>query len=393
MKRVSIALLMFTVSCSSLTKPSLIPETAALNNKAIKKAERIFVDVVLQIHERYYEDVDLEAWTLQTLDQGLQNLDRHATLSIKSEARNLIKRDFRVRVGITFMVSEVGVFITEVAPGTPAWHAGLALNDKILSINDIPVLKKTLKELSGLFDAHNPVTLTIAREGEKERTVRLQKDFIQDEPPYESKMLGRLIGYIYLANFQPALTVIFPSLLSTIAKADALIIDLRSNSGGQITTTVDTLSYFFKPKTPLATARNKTSKYLEYMSAGKRLALLSTPIVVLVNHETASGAELFTQVLQEYGRALVIGEQTAGLGTVVFTYDSFEENVGINIPEYIYFGPSGRSINKIGITPTLTVRETNPAKRYVPGASDAILETALRYISRGTFQYATSTSP
>lgn len=344
-----------------------------------ERSKQLFGEVIDLLSEYYYEDLDLEDWTRRTLRHGLNELDKHASLNKKSIAEETTKN--RLRFGFHFALDEHGMRIIKIEPRSPAWTAGFTLGDRIIKIGGQSIFGLGLREISNLIDKNEPLELTVLRNGALEELI-LRKSKIDDLPPYEGIMLAGSVGYIYLERFQIDVAQSLCDILKPLRNAEAYILDLRTNFGGYLQAALQTIGYFTPPDTLLITLLPRAGNGISYSSTRQCVNITTKPLVILVNHETASAGELVTQVLQESGRALVIGETTMGLGTTATSNYIFGGEYDITIPHFKYFGPTGHAINKIGVIPDLQVKDKNPAGRYIRGIRDPILEEGLRYLRK-----------
>jgi carboxyl-terminal processing protease len=248
-------------------------------------------------------------------------------------------------------------------PGSPADRAGIRSRDSILSIEGRPVLTEDGDNLDLLTGAAgSSVTLTVQSPGEEPRQLTVNRDRIVGSLPVPSHLFtspgGKKIGYLLIPTFSDSSIAIQVGQalddLGQQADLDGLIIDNRMNSGGYDTVMADTLGYFAsgvvghfsnrEGDTPLRVTRRNVNGSAEL------------PLVVLVGEGTASFAEIFSGILQDQGRATVVGETTLGNVEILWGYD-FDDGSRAWIAHDTFIPANNPEVNweKNGVVPTFTV--------------------------------------
>jgi len=262
--------------------------------------------------------------------------------------------------GIGAEVDIRGEYITILAtfPGSPAEKAGLKAGDEIIQIDGEDLTGKNTAEsrqkLLGPAGTH--VIITIRRPGEPDE---LEFDIVRAkiEPPVvESRMLDGNVGYIYLGSFSEAADAQLKEALTSLLaeKPAGLILDLRGNLGGYVDSAVDVGSQFLPEKTLLFYEKDKTGEKTEYFTHGDGLAV-DIPLVVLVDGNSASAAEIVAGALQDHGRAMLVGAQTYGKGSVQMWIPLMNNMGAIRITVALWYTPDGRQIDGQGLTPDVEV--------------------------------------
>ena len=195
------------------------------------------------------------------------------------------------------------------------------------------------------------IDLVVLRDGE-EIPITVQRRKIVT-PSIESKMLDDRIGYIAISEFDRATVTQFNDAITELEEAgmEALIIDVRDNPGGDYDSVV-AMADRVLPKGTIITTKNKQGTVKEEVSDDEHQ--LTIPMVVLVNANTASAAELFSGAIQDYGLADIVGQQTYGKGVVQSIY-RLNDGSGMKFTTETYYTPSGRSVDGEGVIPDYEV--------------------------------------
>jgi carboxyl-terminal processing protease len=259
---------------------------------------------------------------------------------------------------------------------TPAARAGIRAGDVITKINDTSTkglsLTDAVKMMRG--PVKTPITLTISRQGQAQPIViKIVRDTIRVRS-VRSKMLPDNIGYIRIAQFQEKTGVDLVRHLKELGEKGAprgLILDLRNDPGGLLTSAIGVSAAFLKPDTLVVStdgrAPDSKQKYLSNPSdyaRGERDYLVglpawvkTVPMVVLVNVGSASASEIVAGALQDHKRATVMGNRTFGKGSVQVILP-ISDTTAIKLTTSRYYTPKGRSIQATGIMPDIVVADT-----------------------------------
>jgi carboxyl-terminal processing protease len=232
--------------------------------------------------------------------------------------------------------------------GTPSYKAGVRPGDIILSVDDKSTDSMSSEEVANMLKGPKGthVKLTVSREGV---AAPITFDLVRDEIPHPSIDLKEWIrpgiGYIHITQFQETTGREVADALDGFGlDLKGLLIDLRNNPGGLLTEAVATCDKFLKKGQVIVSQRGRAYPEQTYHAmhgnGGK-----TYPIVVLVNHGTASAAEIVSGALQDHDRALIVGETTFGKGLVQTVYQ-LSDNTGLALTTYHYYTPSGRLIQR-----------------------------------------------
>ena len=264
--------------------------------------------------------------------------------------------------------------ISGVIPDTPAEEAGLRENDIIYQVDGESVQGLELSEIVSRVKGEEGTTvhLTLIREGE---TDYLEVDVDRrkiESPTVSYEMYDDGTGYIRITEFDDVTVNQFTTAMDSIKEADAkgLILDLRSNPGGSLSAVVD-IARQMLPKGLIVYTEDKNGKREEYTCDGKQE--LQIPLVVLVNGNSASAAEILSGAIKDYGIGTLIGTTTFGKG-IVQRILPLTDGTALKLTISAYYTPNGNNIHGIGIEPDIACELDNEA--YYNDGIDNQLEKA-----------------
>jgi carboxyl-terminal processing protease len=328
---------------------------------------RVFAEVFGRIKSDYVERVPDKKLLEEAIQGMLNGLDPHSSYLNEEDYREL-------RVGTSGEFGGVGIevgmedgFLKVIAPidDTPAARAGIKAGDTIIKLDDKTVKGMALDDAVKLMRGKpgTKIELTITREGrEKPFDVTLERAVIK-----VVSVKGRLLepGYLYirLSQFQ---THTAEDLIKTISRLKGqgpvrgLILDLRNNPGGVLNAAVAVSDAFLESGLIVYTEGRVKDSQLRFQAAPDDV-LDGAPMVVLVNGGSASASEIVAGALQDHKRAVVMGRQTFGKGSVQ-TIIPINERTALKLTTARYFTPNGRSIQADGIKPDIELAEVKVAK-------------------------------
>jgi carboxyl-terminal processing protease len=333
-----------------------VHQTAAsnvLDEDTVDKIENLQSYVDLYYNDEVDVDDIREALYAGTLN-GLG--DRYSVYYTAEEYKDLQVSTqgnyYGIGAALTQDADSMEVTVTRVYEGTPAEEAGLQKGDQILEVGDIAA---TSMELSALVEKirgeeGTQVHLNVYRASTKE-TLSLDVERRQvDLPSVDSQMLDGGIGYIAIAEFQSGTAAQFDKALAAL-QADgmkSLIVDVRSNPGGLLTSVVDVLDTIL----PEGTVVYTEDKYGSRDTYTSDKNCLDCPIAVLIDANSASAAEIFAGAIKDYDYGTLIGTTTYGKG-IVQTIFPFEDGSAIKLTTAKYYTPNGNYIHGVGIDPDI----------------------------------------
>lgn len=359
--------------------------TRLKGNEQLKSTDKYiqsFIDNYEYILENYYGDIDKDTLIKGALNGMLSVLDDdYSALLEGTSADNFnIQLDGNYEgVGVEIYKYNDQIIILNVFSGSPAEKAGLKEGDIIISV-DGNVYTKTA-DLSSYIRNNKKKTfeMEILRDSVS-KTVTLNRSNVTI-PSVSSKTYernGKKVGYIYIGIFANATTKQFEEKLVELEKEniDSLIIDVRDNSGGHLTTAVSILSLFLD-KTHVIYQTETKDMTEKFYSTGKKTK--TYPIAILQNENSASASELLSIALQEEYGATVIGEVSYGKGTVQELVNSSSAEYKFTTKKWL--SPKGNWIHEKGVTPDIVVQLDTAYINDPTDENDNQLQTALNHLA------------
>jgi carboxyl-terminal processing protease len=340
---------------------------------------RLFTEVLSIVQSQYVDEVAPKDIIYNAIKGTLRGLDPHSSFLDPEMSREMEVESSGSFGGLGIEITLRDDVLTVVAPieGTPAYRAGIQPGDRILKIEGLSTkdmqLSDAVKRMRG--KPGSKITISIVREGWAE-----PKDFFitREQIRVQSVRANQLepgIEYIRLRQFQEQTANDLEVSLDKYVKEgkiQGLVLDLRNNPGGLLTSAVEVTEKFLESgKLVVYTEGRVRNQNMRFSSNAKRV-FSDFPIVVLVNQGSASASEIVAGALQDWGRAVVIGTQSFGKGSVQ-TIIPLSDGSGLRLTTAKYFTPKGRSIHGKGITPDIIVEAPKPAP--VAAGSDAPVPT------------------
>ncbi|WP_444911767.1 S41 family peptidase [Microbulbifer sp. PAAF003] len=321
---------------------------------------RSFAKVFEQIRQGYIEEVDDRTLLEYAIKGMLQGLDPHSSYLDRRSFDDLQANTTGEFAGLGIEVGIENDHITVVTPmdDTPASRAGLKAGDVILRLSGKSMKGVSLDEAVEWMRGPkgSSVTLTIARKGFKEPfDVTLKRDTVRVRS-VRSKVLDDGYGYLRISQFQLDTGADVADELIKLQKKGALkglVIDLRNNPGGVLQSSVEVADAFLEEGLVVYTEGRNEAANLSYSAEPGDLTE-GAPLVVLINAGSASAAEIVAGALQDHRRAVVMGTDSFGKGSVQ-TVIPINNERAIKLTTALYFTPNGRSIQAQGITPDIVV--------------------------------------
>lgn len=322
------------------------------------KQIELFADVLRKIEKNYVEPQDPQKLIYGAIKGMVQSLDPHSSFMTKEEHQDLMidtKGSF-TGIGIEITLKENILTVVSPIEDTPAYNVGLKAGDQIIKIDGKPTNDMTLLDAVKIIRGPKgtAVKLTIRRENEEKL---LDFTITRDEIPLVSVrkfLLTPDIGYVRISNFRSKTTDDLKAALEDLEtgrKLKGLVLDLRNNPGGLLNQAIDVADQFLDSGIIVSTKGRDSSQDIEEM-ARKNDVERNYPIIVLVNGGSASAAEIVAGALQDNKRAIILGTQTFGKGSVQ-TIIPLSDGSGLRLTTARYYTPSGKSIQLSGITPDI----------------------------------------
>jgi len=318
-------------------------------------------EVIAAVETSYVDDIKLSQIIDKAISGLLHELDAHSSMINKDSFKNMqveTKGEFG-GLGIVIGKREGALTIISPIDDTPAYKAGVKSGDIILKIDDNSTINMTLQDAVDLMRGKKgtPIEITIVRKGEnKPIKINIVRDIIKIQSVY-AKTIGKDILYLRIASFMDmkVASELKKYINEYKAKTKGIILDLRNNPGGQLGQAID-VTDLFVDKGVIVSQKGRDERDYEEFTASSRTTATDVPMVVLVNGGSASASEIVSGALQDHKRAVVIGEETFGKGSVQrvisITPDGME---AIKLTIAKYYLPSGRTIQAKGIIPDIKV--------------------------------------
>ena len=305
------------------------------------------------IDDQYVDSVNMNDLVEKAIPQILAELDPHSVyISAKDvqTATDDLKGSFS-GVGIEFVIRKDTIHIQNVIEGGPAESAGLLAGDKIVSVDDKPFVGKEVTNEEAMRRLKGPrgtkVKIGVLRYRQKDvKYYTVTRDDITTSSISATYMLDKNTGYIKIKNFGENT---WGEVLSSLARLEAegfenLVIDLRDNSGGYMTSAIQIADEFLPRDCRIVYTEGRKQPRQEFKSTGKG-SYQHIPLVVLINEGSASASEIFAGAIQDNDRGTVIGRRSFGKGLVQQQMD-FADGGLIRLTIARYYTPSGRCIQK-----------------------------------------------
>ncbi len=341
----------------------LVDEKTYSNYKIFKKTAIL----KSEIDEKYYKEVEDSVLAEGAINGMFYALDDKYSYYIPKEElkkKQNSEKGISIGIGISVNILEDGrIEVVSLDENGTAIKSGLKPNDIIISVDGIDLSRDTLYDALGIISNDNKkyiifgdypsIKLRVLR-GEEELEFNVERKKMVDKA-FSHKLIEDDIGYIKIDRFiTDTPTYLREALIEFNNKEiDKLIIDLRGNPGGLLSSVVETTGYLVGHKNIIYT-ENKNEDRKDY--ASKVNQIYKGKLCILVNNKSASASEAMTAALKDYDRAVVVGTNTFGKGIVQTTY-ALKDGAGYKLTTNEYFSPKGNSIHKVGVSPDYEVKD------------------------------------
>ena len=350
---------------------------SASKNKETYEYLDLFGQIFDRVRSEYVEEVTDQELIEKAIDGMLTGLDPHSGY-MNEEVWQEMQMDTQGKfggLGIEITMEEGFVKVISPIEDSPAFEAGILAGDFIIQINDTPVFGLTLNEAVDLMrgEKGEPITITVSRDGTEPFEVKIIRDIIKIQSVKHEVYDN--IGYLRITSFTEQTE---DGLLKSIKKIQeenkdikGYVLDLRSNPGGLLSQAVKVTDIFLK-RGEIVSTRGREKKDIRRYRAKNKDHIDGKPIVVLINGGSASASEIVAGALQDHRRAIIVGTQSFGKGSVQtiipFKLSNSDNVSGIRLTTARYYTPSGESIQGKGISPDIIVEqgefESYEFKRY-----------------------------
>ena len=336
--------------------------TNAQNSEKLYKKIDLFSEVLEKIQKEYVDEVDQADVMDSAINGVLQSLDPYSAYmspSIFEEMQTETSGQFG---GLGIEVSMESGVVKVISPidDTPAARAGIKAGDYIVRINNEQVQGKTLMEAVNLMrgPVGSPIEITVRRKGlKKAKIFNIVREIIEIKSVV-SKLIDNEIGYLRLRSFNENSSNQLKKEISELEKNNKLvgyILDLRNNPGGLLSQAIKISDFFLNDGEIVSTkGRKKIENRKFFAKRGDRIK--GKPLIVLINNGSASASEIVAGALQEQKRAVLLGENTYGKGSVQ-SIIPLKNKGAIRLTISKYYLPSGKSISEVGVSPDIKIEE------------------------------------
>ena len=337
--------------------------TLAISSESdIYKKIDLFGEVLEKINEEYVEDINQSESMDSAINGLLQSLDPYSAYLSPENFEEMQTETSGEFGGLGIEVSMEAGVVKVITPldDTPASRAGLKAGDYIVKINDTQVQGKTLTEAVEIMrgPVGSDIELTVRRRGVKKAlTFTLTREIIEIQS-VKSDLLDKNIGYLRLTSFNENSAQQIKKRINDLnneKKLKGFILDLRNNPGGLLSQAIKITDYFLDNGEIVSTKSRKASENRKWFARDGDLTG-GKPLIVLINYGSASASEIVAGSLKDHKRAIILGENSYGKGSVQSIIPLRNEGA-IRLTIAKYYLPSGTSISEVGVTPDIEINE------------------------------------
>ena len=334
------------------------------NDDDIYKKIDLFSEVLDKINKEYVEDINQSEVMDAAINGVLQSLDPYSAYMSPESFQNMQTETSGEFGGLGIEVSMEAGVVKVISPidGSPADEVGVKAGDYIVKINENQVQGKTLTEAVDLMrgPVGSDIEITVRRKGVKKAIVfKITREIIKIQS-VKSKKINDNIGYIRLTAFNENSSTQIKKKVNEFTKDKKIkgyILDLRNNPGGLLSQAIKISDFFLTNGEIVSTKSRKESENRRWF-ANKGDIINGKVLIVLINYGSASASEIVAGALKDNKRAILLGENTYGKGSVQ-SIIHLKNNGAIRLTISKYYLPSGKSISEVGITPDIEVAESD----------------------------------
>ena len=322
----------------------------------------LFGEVLEKINKEYVDEINQSESMDSAINGLLQSLDPYSAYmspEIFNEMQTETSGEFG-GLGIEVGMESGVVKVISPIDDTPASRAGIKAGDYIVKINNIQVQGKSLSEAVDLMrgPVGSGIELTVRRRGEKKAlTFKIIREVIQIQS-VKSELLEKDIGYIRLTSFNENSGKQVEKNIKNLEKKNNIksyILDLRNNPGGLLSQAIKITDFFLNNGEIVSTKSRKASENRKWFASEGDLTKGKT-LIVLINYGSASASEIVAGALKDHKRAILLGENSYGKGSVQ-SIIPLKNDGAIRLTVAKYYLPSGKSISEVGVSPDIEIGE------------------------------------
>ncbi|MDD5019009.1 MAG: S41 family peptidase [Candidatus Omnitrophica bacterium] len=336
-------------------------------NETYKELE-LFADALAFVQAQYVDEAPAKDLIYGALTGLMASLDPHSQFLTPEDHEDL-KADTAGHfggVGIEITLKDRLVTVITPIEGTPAWEAGVQPHDRIVKIDETVLKNVKLHEAVKMLRGKPGTDVTIVVWREKENkllTFKIRRATIEIKDIKEARILEDGIGYIKLVEFSEETTRHVDKALADLKSRgmDALIFDLRNNPGGLLDQAVEVTERFIPAGQLVVSMKGREPSQDAVFMSRYRTPYTDIPIVLLINEGSASGSEILAGCLKDLKRAILVGGQTFGKGSVQ-TVLPLRDGSALKVTTARYYTPSGVSIHETGIMPDVMAPQETSAR-------------------------------
>ena len=334
------------------------------NEEDIYKKIDLFSEVLEKINKEYVDEINQSDAMDAAINGVLQSLDPYSAYMTPELYESMQTETSGEFGGLGIEVGMEAGVVKVISPidNSPASRVGVKAGDYIVKINDVQVQGKSLSEAVDLMrgPVGSDIEITIRRRGEKKALVfKITREIIKIAS-VKSKIIGEKTGYIRLTSFNENSSNQIKDKIKKFKENEKIknyILDLRNNPGGLLSQAIKVTDFFLDHGEIVSTKGKK--KYENRKWFAKKGDLLNgETMIVLINYGSASASEIVAGALKDHKRAILIGENTYGKGSVQ-SIIPLKNKGAIRLTVSKYYLPSGKSISEIGVTPDIKVTESS----------------------------------
>ena len=373
----------FIISIFFLKFSTFNPVVAA-ENDVYKKID-LFGEVLEKINKEYVDEINQSESMDAAIDGLLQSLDPYSAYmspEIFNEMQTETSGEFG-GLGIEVNMESGVVKVISPIDDTPASRAGIKAGDYIIKIDDIQVQGKSLSEAVDLMrgPVGSSIILTVRRIGQKKAlTFEIVREIIQIKS-VKADLLKNNVGYLRLTSFNENSGEQIRKQIREFEKNENInsyILDLRNNPGGLLSQAIRISDFFLDNGEIVSTKSRKASENRKWF-AKKGDLIGGKTLVVLINYGSASASEIVAGALQDHKRAIILGENSYGKGSVQ-SIIPLKNKGAIRLTVAKYYLPSGKSISEVGVSPDIEINEDTDEFR-IKTDTDNQLSYALKLLN------------
>lgn len=360
--RVCLAFLLLTLASPAAFARDIGPD---LDKKADTYQKlKVFSEIISLLEENYVKEVDPDELINGAIRGMLKTLDPHTTYLTPDSYKEMRVETSGKFGGLGIEISLRDGILTVVSPieDTPAYKAGIKPGDKIIQIEDDPTLEMTLPDAVDKLRGKpgEPVNITVFRESLPNPKVFTIVRAIIKVKGVKHKVYKKNIGYIKIRSFAKTTSTDLDTALKKLKQQgiSKLILDLRNNPGGLLNQAVEVTDRFLGNENLIVYTNGRNEDQNTRFTTHARIGYMKVdyPMIILVNGGSASASEIVAGALQDLGRAVILGTQTFGKGSVQ-TIMPLSDGSALRLTTARYYTPSGKVIQENGIKPDIVVEQ------------------------------------